>query len=627
MRFYTQGVFTWSEKLPHGTEIVVSGSSYNVAQNSVQDNGTCSDINKVISIQGSETVIVPFGLRVRYDFVPTESVSYRLTAAPRQGELQLSNASLAAGDSFDSSHLLGSQLIYASSALAATDSFTYTARATFRASINSLGEQAIDHLANAPTPAIRGGADEPSISANGSAVAFTFEGVNLFRPNGSVVPVPDASTPHVYQHTLQSDGRTTEAVSVSSSRDVLGNNDLFQPSILWDGTAVAFASRASNLLPDDGSACANDTNSELDIFVNRFGLITRHSAFFTGGNCEPMSGSSSIPAIGGDNGKYVVAHTSTVLTPTVDSDVNSGNDVFLNYQAQATSAQSTLRTSTGDIATGDGGSYNADISDNGRYVTFETDATYLGEGIALADTNGERDIMLRPVVDPSATDTFTSAFRISLTSNNEQAVGGGSFRPAISRFGNHIAFDSEATNLMTAHNGVGHIYVRDQQVREDGERGQPCTVPLSFNGAGEPGNADSHSASISADGRFVAFQSEATNLVEGDTNGVSDIFVVDRDADGDYSFYGDSPGDIENCVPGPRRLFRISIASDGTQANGASSEPDISGNGDFVAFTSAATNVVADDTNGIDDVFVHYIGFTGEVRFQREWRAYLPLIQ
>ena len=88
--------------------------------------------------------------------------------------------------------------------------------------------------------------------------------------------------------------------------------------------------------------------------------------------------------------------------------------------------------------------------------------------------------------------------------------------------------------------------------------------------------------------------------------------------------------DVANCTPGPRRIFRVSIASDGTQANGPSSEPDISGNGDFVAFTSSAINLVSNDTNGIDDVFIHYIGFTGEVRFRRESQAsqaYLPLVQ
>src|SRR5438093_1242029 len=95
------------------------------------------------------------------------------------------------------------------------------------------------------------------------------------------------------------------------------------------------------------------------------------------------------------------------------------------------------------------------------------------------------------------------------------------------------------------------------------------------------GNADS---AISADGHFVAFRSFATNLVPGDTNAVEDIFVHDR-------------------VTGATE--RASVASDGTQGNGASTTPAISADGRFVAFTSLASNLVAGDTNGALDVFVH----------------------
>ena len=96
---------------------------------------------------------------------------------------------------------------------------------------------------------------------------------------------------------------------------------------------------------------------------------------------------------------------------------------------------------------------------------------------------------------------------------------------------------------------------------------------------------------MSADGRFVAFASSATNLVPDDTNGVWDIFVHDR---------------------ATRRVERVSIASDGTEGNGAAGRPSISGDGRFVAFESAASNLVADDTNDAVDVFVHARD-TGEV--------------
>ena len=95
--------------------------------------------------------------------------------------------------------------------------------------------------------------------------------------------------------------------------------------------------------------------------------------------------------------------------------------------------------------------------------------------------------------------------------------------------------------------------------------------------------ATASSPAISADGRFVAFDSEATNLVPGDTNDASDVFVRDRQT-------------------GTTR--RVSVSSGGAQGNGASFDPAISADGRFVAFNSDATNLVPGDTNGAADVFV-----------------------
>src|SRR5438093_1506066 len=103
-------------------------------------------------------------------------------------------------------------------------------------------------------------------------------------------------------------------------------------------------------------------------------------------------------------------------------------------------------------------------------------------------------------------------------------------------------------------------------------------------GGGTESNAASVGSSLSADGRFVAFHSAATNLVAGDTNGTTDVFVHDRQT-----------GMTE----------RVSVASDGTQGNNASSYPALSADGRFVAFHGAATNLVAGDANGANDVFVH----------------------
>ena len=105
---------------------------------------------------------------------------------------------------------------------------------------------------------------------------------------------------------------------------------------------------------------------------------------------------------------------------------------------------------------------------------------------------------------------------------------------------------------------------------------------ISVSPAGEPGNADSRNPSLSSDGRFVAFESQASNLDPGDTNGNSDIFIFDRQA---------------------VQAGRITITSQGVQANADSTDPDISGNGRFIAFQSDASNLVPEDTNHMRDIF------------------------
>src|SRR5439155_16440977 len=101
---------------------------------------------------------------------------------------------------------------------------------------------------------------------------------------------------------------------------------------------------------------------------------------------------------------------------------------------------------------------------------------------------------------------------------------------------------------------------------------------------GHEADDDSFAPAVSGDGRFVAFESVATHLVPGDTNGVSDIFIVEL-----------RTGLIE----------RVSVNEAGGQGNGPSHQPALSDDGRFVAYASFATNLVADDTNGMLDVFVH----------------------
>jgi hypothetical protein len=159
--------------------------------------------------------------------------------------------------------------------------------------------------------------------------------------------------------------------------------------------------------------------------------------------------------------------------------------------------------------------------------------------------------------------------------------------PAISADGRYVAFASLAKNLVPGDtNGRWDIFVK--------ERATGAIVRVSVSSAGVQTDFMSRTPSISADGRFVAFKSDATNLVTGDTNNHSDIFVHDRDPDGN-GIFDEGNGTTE----------RVSVDSNGNEADADCFEPSISGDGMLVAFTTSADNLVANDNNNTWDVFVH----------------------
>jgi hypothetical protein len=190
--------------------------------------------------------------------------------------------------------------------------------------------------------------------------------------------------------------------------------------------------------------------------------------------------------------------------------------------------------------------------------------------------------------------------RISLSTHNIQgnAASGVDFdlySVAVSGTGRYVVFSSQASNLVTAPdrpdtNGKWDIFLRDRDTDEDGIYDEPGAVRTtrvtdsSWNGSAEP-NGDSWEVSITPDGRYVAFSSDASNLVNGDTNGDRDVFVWDRLTD--------------NTVRISMRDNSIS-----TGGNAKSDQPSITGSGRFVAFRSYSSNLVNGDTNVASDVFV-----------------------
>src|SRR5881409_3649136 len=241
-------------------------------------------------------------------------------------------------------------------------------------------------------------------------------------------------------------------------------------------------------------------------------------------------------------------------------------------------AQTTVRVSVASGGTeGDDASLGSALSADGRFVAFDSAATDLVAG----DTNGVSDVFVHD------RQTGTTE-RVSVASGGAQGNGssgliGFAFPPALSADGRFIAFVSFATNLVAGDtNAANDVFVHDRLTG--------TTERVSVASGGTEGNDASLGFALSADGRFVAFESAATDLVAGDTNGVSDVFVHDRQTG---------------------RTERVSVASGGAQGNGNSGligfafPPALSADGRFIAFVSFATNLVAGDTNGATDVFVH----------------------
>ena len=181
--------------------------------------------------------------------------------------------------------------------------------------------------------------------------------------------------------------------------------------------------------------------------------------------------------------------------------------------------------------------------------------------------------------------TNATTERVSISSDGSAANVGVNFAPSIAGDGRQVAFVSRASNLVPGDtNGAEDVFVRDRQAGE--------TARVSVGAGGAQANGSSSVPSVSADGRFVAFASVATNLVAGDDNARQDVFVRDLQTG---------------------ETHRVSVGSGGTEANGNAFEPSISGDGSVIAFRTNASNLFLGDTGGNSEIVVHDRG-SGETR-------------
>ena len=400
----------------------------------------------------------------------------------------------------------------------------------------------------------------------------------------------------------------TTRVSVSSA-GVEGNNESNYPALSNDGRYVAFSSDASNLV-------ANDTNALEDVFVHDYQTgQTQRISVSSGG--QEGNGESGSPAIS-STGRYIAF--SSFASNLVSGDTNNGSDIFVMDRDTGVIQRVSVSSSEAQTA---GGSHDPAISSNGRYIAF-----YSGAGdLVASDTNDKFDVFVRDTV---AGETWLVSVSTGGAQGNHDSWG----KVSISGDGRRVGFASWASTLVSNDtNGVMDVFVRDWF------SGLTTLASISSGGAFSNGNS---SGMISSNGRYVAFGSDGSNLVSGDTNGVSDAFVHDLDtgltervtvsASGGQSnggvyavdistggrlviFHSSANNLVSNDTNSRQDVFvydrdydrtsRVSIATNGTQGNAnALYLFDMSGDTRFVAFSSYASNLVANDSNGVLDVFV-----------------------
>lgn len=328
-----------------------------------------------------------------------------------------------------------------------------------------------------------------------------------------------------------------------------GGSYAYSPSVSDDGRFVTFYSYATNLVP-------GDTNGYSDVFVRdmQSGTTIRLSQASDGtqGNSDSYD-----PQITGD-GRFVVFDS--YAGNLVAGDINGTSDIFLR---DLLTGQTTIVSRSTAGGQGDNASYDPDVSQDGRYVAFNSDAANLVAG----DTNGTTDIFLRDTVNDTTV-------RVSVATGGTQG-NDYSYDAQVSDDGRFVVFESNSNTLVASDaNGTTDIFVRDTVAN--------TTKLLSVSTGGVQGNSSSYDADVSADGRYVVFQSYATNLVAGDSNGAADIFLRDT---------------VLNTTT------RLSVGLGGVEANSYSADARITADGHFVTFDSAASNLVAGDTNGQVDTF------------------------
>jgi len=370
-----------------------------------------------------------------------------------------------------------------------------------------------------------GTSTEPVMSAGGRFVSFTSSAANLVPGDANVksdVFLRDTCT-----------GATgcvpsTTLVSVSGS-GVQGANDSRDPAISADGRFVSFVSLADNLV-------SGDTNASQDVFLRDTCVgasacspsTIRVSVANDGAQATGSSASESYYSAMSADGRFVVF--ASRATNLVASDTNATADIFLRDTCVGVSSctPATVRVSldsAGDEANAE--SFLPGMSADGRFVVFTSWAT----DMVPDDTSGGHDVFVRDTCRGATASCTPSNRRVSVGSNgaqaNQNSGGPATGGASISGDGRFVAFGSRATNLVGGDN-VGQFEIFLYDSCEGASGCVPSTKRLSaaLDGTQSTGSERSDAPVISTDGRFVAFTSDSTAFLPGDTNDKTDVFLA-----------------------------------------------------------------------------------------------------
>ena len=428
----------------------------------------------------------------------------------------------------------------------------------------------------------------PTISADGRFVAFQSQTDGLVP--GDVNGVSDV---------FVADMLTGTKTLVSVGEGGHGNAASFAPSMSDDGRYVTFQSLATNLVP-------GDTNGAADTFVRDMLAGTTalvSTGFVIGGTAtatlsadgrsinldgdldgngtldhvvvdNPLWVTPAAPTINSNGGGAIavieIAENQQHVTTVSVADAPAAAGVSYTIVGGADASEFALNSSTGALSFVSAPNFEAPVNADNVYNVV----------VQAANAAGEIDTQALAIHVNNVAETPSVIERVSVAGDglagNAPSENVSSGLQNFSADGRYVAFWSVANDLVAGDtNNSADIFVKDLQTG--------VTTRASLNSAGQEGNGHSFGPSISADGRYVLFQSDASNLVSGDTNGQADIFLRD-------------------LLTGTTTL--VSPAVGGGSAHGSSLAPAISADGRYAVFESDADNLVSGDGNGVSDIFV-----------------------